>query len=73
MTFVYVFERLLDCLDTSGGHIMILLVMVLVGIGIARLDLGSGVLEASFGALLYACKTAHSNHTRHGTAEPPKG
>ena len=67
MTFVAIWERLLDTLDTSGGHIFVLLVLLLVGATMARAGVmkGEDVMLGSFGALLFCLKEAHSNHTRH--------
>lgn len=68
MTWVCIWERLLDTLDSSGGHVLLLFALMLVGVAMitAGLDKGEDVLVGAFGALLLALKTAHSNHTRHG-------
>ena len=79
MTFARIWERLLDSLDSSGGHIFVLCVLLLVGVGMVHFGIGKGedVLMGAFGALLLTLKTAHSNYTRHNgpppTVPPAKG
>lgn len=66
MTLVCIWERLLDTLDTSGGHIFILAMLLLVGVSMTQLSIAKGedVMMGAFGALLLALKTAHSNYAR---------
>lgn len=66
MTLVCIWERLLDTLDTSGGHIFVLAMLLLVGVVMTQWDItkGEDVMMGAFGALLLALKTAHSNHDR---------
>lgn len=72
MMFVRIFERLLDSLDSSGGHIALLLLLMVIGIGMLHTQIpkGEDVMAGAFGALLLSLKTAHSNHTRH-KPDPP--
>lgn len=67
MSMVCIWERFLDTLDSSGGHIAILFALLVVGAGMVHFAVAKGedVLMGAFGALLLALKTAHSNHTRH--------
>ena len=74
MTFVCIWERMLDTLDTSGGHIALLFVLLIVGVGMMvwHVPKGEDVMAAALGAILLSLKTAHSNHTRHqGAGTPP--
>ena len=49
-------QRLLDSLDSSGGHLLILLVLVLAGLW-HSLNGSSDFLAGAFGALLLALKS----------------
>ena len=54
----------LDSLDTGGGHIFVLLVLIFTGIGVyAKLDATTGgqVITLAFGALLALTKATKSN------------
>lgn len=66
MTCVTIWERFLDTLDSSGGHIALLFALMLVGIGMVKLNIAKGedVMMGALGALLLSLKTAHSNHAR---------
>ena len=72
MNAVAIWERVLDTLDSSGGHVFLLFVLLLVGVGMVHLgvDKGEDVMMGAFGALLLTLKTAHSNHTRHNGDTP---
>lgn len=56
----------LDTLDSSGGHIALLFMLLIVGIAMLQfhIDKGEDVMMGAFGALLLALKTASSNHAR---------
>ncbi len=66
-------ERLLDSFDTSGGHIVVLAVLMVVGIvahknGYEKAD---DVISGAFGALLMALRPANSNHHRYSPDREP--
>lgn len=63
-------ERFLDSFDSSGGHIVLLLVLLLIGAALHRTGIAKGedVMIGAFGALLGALRTTHSNHTRQNGA-----
>jgi len=69
-------ERALDALDTTGGHLVILCGLFAAGVGMVAADLpkGDDVLVATFGAILAVLKTVHSSHTRYnkGGADGPE-
>lgn len=72
MKVISIWERFLDTLDSSGGHIALLFVLLLVGVAMVQFGLAKGedVMMGAFGALMLSLKTAHSNHTRqNGTAK----
>lgn len=71
MTIVCIWERLLDTLDSSGGHIAVLILLLLVGVGMVKFGVtkGEDVMMGAFGALLLALKTASSNHARNNGKE----
>ena len=60
-------ERLLDALDTTGGHLLILLMLFASGVAMASFGIpkGEDVLIATFAALLVLLKEVHSSHTRY--------
>jgi hypothetical protein len=59
----------LDSLDTDGGHIFILVSLMVMGIVGLRSGIveGRDILSGAFGALLLALKVAGSNHDRNGS------
>lgn len=61
-----IWERWLDALDSSGGHIALLLVLMLIGAGLVLIGIpkGEDVLVGAFGALLGALRTTQSNQAR---------
>lgn len=72
MTFVAMWERFLDSLDSSGGHIAALFVLMGVSAALVKCGIQSGeqLLMGAFGALLLALKQANSNHHRHADDKP---
>lgn len=58
-----IWKALLDSLDTPGGHIWLLFLLVMVGVGLAWLKVpkGEDILIGSFGALLGALRGATKN------------
>jgi hypothetical protein len=56
-------RNFLDSLDTPGGHIFMLVLLMSVGAGIVllRIDYGKEILAGSFGALLYSMRGQVSN------------
>lgn len=57
---VSVWERFLDSLDTPGGHILILLVLLVLGWAMKSTEL----LVASMGALFAVLRATQSNGAR---------
>ena len=72
MTIITNWERFLDSFDSSGGHIILLLVLMLIGAAIHQAGIAKGedIMIGAFGALLGALRTAHSNHTRQQNGAP---
>ncbi len=62
-----IWERLLDSLDTSGGHIFIMLLLLLIGIAMNKSGMPKGdeIVIGAFSALLMALKSVNSNHHRY--------
>lgn len=56
----------LDSLDSGGGHIAILLLLIVLGVVMVKLgiDKGEDVLVGAFGALLVALRTSERNQKR---------
>lgn len=53
------FQELLNVLDTNGGHIFLMLVLMIIGVGsyiLGKVDLGKEITTGAFGALLYSLK-----------------
>jgi hypothetical protein len=53
------FQELLNVLDTNGGHIFLMLVLMLIGVGsytLGKVDLGKEITTGAFGDLLYSLK-----------------
>ena len=66
----------LDSLSTDGGHIFVLVLLILIGIGVYRwLDptAGGQIITLSFGALLALTKGAGTNKQQldREPAKPP--
>ena len=67
MTLINLWKEFLDSVDTPGGHILVLL--ILLGLG---LWLGSMELQvASMGALFAMLRTTQSNHDRQQNGKGP--
>jgi len=68
-------ERFLDSLDSAGGHLVILLLLVGAGVFMQRFGLAKGedILIGAFGALLGALKIVHSNFTRLKNGDGKEG
>ena len=66
MNIVGMWERFLDSLDTPGGHILVLLTLLGVGIVAGVNDL----MIAAMGALFAVLRTTQSNHARQNGKEP---
>lgn len=71
-TLIHGWGQLLDTLDSSGGHLALLLVLMLIGVGMVHLGIekGEDVMIGAFGALLGALRTAQSNQARANGKEP---
>jgi hypothetical protein len=53
------FKAFLDVMDSQGGHIFLMLVLMLVGVAsytLGKIDLGKEITTGAFGALLYSLK-----------------
>ncbi|HYE86362.1 MAG TPA: hypothetical protein VEA16_08400 [Vicinamibacterales bacterium] len=63
MTF---WHNFLDSLDTPGGHIAVLVFLVVLGVGLVQFDIAKGedVLVGAFAALLAMLRGTSSNHNR---------
>lgn len=57
------FERFLDSIDTPGGHICVLVMLMLMGVGMVHIGVAKGeeVLIGTFGALLAVLRGTSSN------------
>ena len=60
MTLVSVWKELVDSLDTPGGHILVLVGLLLIGWRMGSTEL----TVASMGALFALLRTTQSNHAR---------
>lgn len=62
-------RRFLDSLDTGGGHIFVLVVLILVGYRMYMTDATAGgqIITLSFGALIALLKTTGSNRDQMGS------
>ena len=62
-------QRFLDSLDTGGGHIFVLFILVLVGYRMYQADATAGgqIITLSFGALLAGLKPPEKKETGPGT------
>lgn len=60
MGHVSIWERFVDSLDTPGGHILILLLLLTLGLWASNMEL----TVASMGALFAVLRTTQSNATR---------
>jgi hypothetical protein len=70
MVCLTVWERLLDSLDTPGGHIAVLLLLLALGLWNGNMELTA----ASMGALFAVLRTTQSNYARQTGAPPaPEG
>ena len=60
----------LDSIDTNGGHILILLLLIVGGFAVLRFDWATGkageIVTGAFGALLMMLKSAGSNREQSG-------
>ena len=72
MKIVNAWERWLDTLDSSGGHIALLFMLLIVGVVMEQFGMAKGedVQMGAFGGLLMTLKTAHSNFARHQPEAP---
>ena len=73
MNLVNFWERWLDSLDSSGGHIAMSFLLILLGVAMVKGGVAKGedIMMGGFGALLMALKTTHSNHARQ-VGNPPE-
>ena len=55
----------LDSLDSDGGHILVLVVLMTMGAAMHALGSSDSVLAGAFGALLLALKNTGSNRERN--------
>lgn len=62
----------LDSLDSDGGHIMILMILIVGGFGLLRFDWANmkagEIIAGAFGALLMMLKSAGSNREQSGSS-----
>lgn len=60
-------ERFLDSIDSSGGHLALLLALILIGCVMYRLAIpkAEDIIVGAFGALLGALKVTSSNFQRN--------
>lgn len=63
----------LDSLDSGGGHILVLLLLIMFGAGMFWHDetAGGQIITLSFGALLALVKSTKSNQDQVNGSQPP--
>lgn len=58
--------QFLDSIDSPGGHIFVLLVLLGTGVSVGNMEL----TVAAMGALFAVLRTTQSNHARQNEKEP---
>ena len=66
MTLVAIWERLLDSFDTPGGHIFVLVLLLVLGQAMGSMELTA----AAMGALFAVLRTTQSSHARNNGKGP---
>lgn len=61
-----IWDRFLDSLDSPGGHIFVLVLLLALGYQTGHMELTA----AAMGALFALLRTTQSNHTRQNGKEP---